>query len=202
VLLPVAAVVALEPWQAQKPRLATGVLAMALLVPPLVPFRQFVTRLPQQNNWYNPGHVRELRELVRAVREHVPEGEPIAADEVNSTALLAHTGHPILVQPKYESAIARARLAEFRYAATCGTPAELAQLLRDKRTRFLAFDWRTLWSSRYQVGIPYSVNAMPAGSALAAVVQDPTRLSGFRLLWKSSGGRFALYELAQDEARR
>jgi hypothetical protein len=195
VLLPVACVVALATWRARQPRLATSLAALVLLVPPLVPLRQFVTLMPRSNTWYNPGHVRELRELAQAIRAHVPAGEPIAADEVNSTAILAHTDHPILVQPKYESAAARARLQEYRFVATRGTPEELAAYLRAHRTRYLAFDWRTLWSSRYQVGIANDVNAMPAGSALAAIVQDPARVSGFQLLWKSPGGRFALYQL-------
>jgi hypothetical protein len=179
--------------------LVAGLAAAALWLPPLPSFREFLARMPLTNAWYNPDHVRELRQLLAAIRAHVPPGAPVASDEVNSTAILAHTGHPILVQPKYESAHARARLREYREVATTGTPAELAAYLRRREARYLALDWRTLWSSRYQVGIPYSVNGMRSGTALAQVVHDARSLAGFELLWKSPGGRYALYELDSAE---
>lgn len=193
-VLPVASAVAAARLLVRRPRLAAPLTAALLCLPALAPFRAFRERMPLTNAWYNPDHVRELRQLVGAVREHVPEGEPVAADEVNSTAILAHTGRPILVQPKYEWSASRARLEEFRRVATLGTPEELAGWLREHRTRYLVVDWRTLWTSRYQVGIPDSVNGMQPRTALAQVFDDPRRLVGFRLLWRSAGGRFALYE--------
>jgi hypothetical protein len=199
VLLPVACALVAARAYPRRPWLVGALAAALLWLPPLPSFRAYVAHMPQTNAWYNPEHARELRALVAAIRAHVPAGVPIASDEVNSTAILAHTGHPILVQPKYESAAARARLAEYRMVATTGTPAQLAQYLRERETRHLALDWRTLWSSRYQVGIPYSVNGMRSGTALAQTQHDPKRLPGFGLLWKSPGGRYLLYELEAGE---
>ncbi|HEX6884074.1 MAG TPA: hypothetical protein VF530_11905 [Planctomycetota bacterium] len=197
VVLPVASAVAAARLLARRPGLAALATGALLCLPALVPFRAFLERMPRTNAWYNPDHVRELRQLVGAVRERVPPGQPVAADEVNSTALLAHTGRPILVQPKYEWSASRARLEAYRRVATLGTPEELAAWLRAHRTRFLVYDWRTLWSSRYQVGIADDVHGMQPRTALAQVFDDPRRLAGFTLLWKSAGGRFALYELAE-----
>lgn len=197
VLAPVASVVAAARWRPRWPRGSVALALVALVLPPLVPFRTFLARMPVTNTWYNPDHVRELRALLGVVRQRVPPGEPVAADEVNSTAILAHTGHPILAQPKYEWSAARARLEEFRTVLTHGTPAELAQWLRAHGTRFLVYDWRTLWASRYQVGIADDVNGMLPTTALGMVVGDPQRLPGFELLWKSASGRFLMYALRE-----
>ncbi len=198
VLLPLASVLAAARWRAGRERLVTGLAAVLLLGPPCLWFGELLRVSAHENTWYNPEHVSELGQALDAIRTLVPAGEPVSSDEVNSTAILAHTGHPILVQPKYESAAARARLQEYRMVATRGTPAELAGYLREHRTRYLAYDWRILWASRYQAGIPYSVNGMPRGSALAQRTQDPEHLPGFDLLWQSPGGRFALYELQSE----
>lgn len=198
VLLPLASVLAAARWRAGRARLVAGLAAVFLLGPPALWFGELMRVTAQENVWYNPEHVSELRQAIDAIQRLVPAGEPVSSDEVNSTAILAHTGHPILVQPKYESAAARARLEEYRMVATRGTPAELAAYLRAHRVRYLAHDWRILWASRYQAGIPYSVNGMPRGSALAQMAADPEQLPGFTLLWKSPGGRFRLYELASE----
>lgn len=195
VVLPVAAVVAVARCLPRRPWAAPGLAFAALVLPPLLPFRQFLRLMPTTNEWYAPDHVRELRQLMGVVRERVPPGEPVATDEVNGTALLAHAGHPILVQPKYEWSAARARLQEFRTVATHGTPAELARYLRAHRTRFFVYDWQTLWATRYQAGIPDSVNGMLPATALAQAVTDAKRLPGFTLLWKSPSGRFLFYAL-------
>lgn len=198
VLLPLASVLVAARWRAGRERLVAGLAALLLLGPPALWFGELMRVTAHENTWYNPEHVGELRQTLDAIRKFVPAGEPVSSDEVNSTAILAHTGHPILVQPKYESTAARARLQEYRMVATRGTPAELAAYLGDHRARYLAYDWRILWASRYQAGIPYSVNGMPRGSALAQMAQDPEHLPGFTLLWKSPGGRFRLYELASE----
>ena len=40
--------------------------------------------------------------MVEAVELLVPEGEAVASDFMNSTAILAHTSRPILLQPAIE----------------------------------------------------------------------------------------------------
>jgi hypothetical protein len=195
VLLPVASVAAAARWRARRPALVPALATALLVVPPGLWFGELLRLTSRQNTWYNPEHVRELRQALAAIRERVPAGAAVSSDEVNSPAILAHTGRPILVQPKYESREARVRLEQYRTAATRGTPAELADYLRANDARFLLYDWRFLWDSRYQVGIPYSVNGMRTGSALSQTVQDPQHLPGFRLLWQTPGGRFRLYEL-------
>jgi hypothetical protein len=150
--------------------------------------------------WYDPLQRQEIAALVDAVRRLVPPGAAVASDEVTSTPILAHTGHPILVQPKFEWAAARARLEEFRMAALRGSPADLAAVLRRHGCRYLAFDWHMLWSSRAQAGIPRQVVEPEHGSVLYGMAVAPEKVPGFKLLWRSSlpSDHTRLYELAES----
>lgn len=170
-------------------RFALGGLVALLIAPPALQFQEFVRFVEQKNPWYEPRHIAEIRAAVAAVQKLVPAGEPIASDEINSTALLAHTGRSILVQPKYESKAARERLEEYRMAATRGTPEELAEFLRRHRCRYLLYDWFQLFSTRYQAGLRYDVKELDGASALAIAYTAPEQLDGFRLLWRSGGPR-------------
>lgn len=170
-------------------RFALGGMVALLIAPPALQFQEFVRFVEQKNPWYEPRHIAEIRAAVAAVQKLVPAGEAIASDEINSTALLAHTGRSILVQPKYESKAARERLEEYRMAATRGTPEELAEFLRRHRCRFLLYDWFQLFSTRYQAGLRYDVKELDGASALAIAYTAPEQLDGFRLLWRSGGPR-------------
>lgn len=173
-------------------------LSLVLLVPPLAKFGEFVRYVETKNPWYDAAHAAEIRGAVAAVERLVPRDAAVAGDEVNSTAILAHTGRPIVVQPKYESSAARARLEEYRMAATRGTPAELAGFLRRHRCRWLLLDWHLLWQTRYQAGLRNDATSMDGDTALALAYQGK-ELPGFRMVWRSGGRRdgMRLYELVE-----
>ena len=164
-------------------------------------------------SWYSPLQVAEIRALVEAIPARVPEGEAIAADFVNSTAILAHTGHGIVFQPKWETKRSRERAAEFLTTFFRGTPAAMRKLLRDRYDcRYVVFDRFTLGilqASRYVAGIPADWSGLPLDSCAAVFLsQDEEALAGvpgYRLLYRSppsirqSDGSpadfFRLYEL-------
>lgn len=95
----------------------------------------------------NPWHTRAWKTIqeVKMVEENVPAGAAVACDEIGSTAILAHTGRPILAQPKYEWTAARARLAQLLTAMTRGTPEELAAFLDAHDCRYVLLDTTVLW---------------------------------------------------------
>ena len=66
-----------------------------------------------------------------AVEEHVPADAAVAADFMSSTAVLAHTGRAIVLQPKWETATSRERVQRFWEAFYRGTPDQLAALVRE-----------------------------------------------------------------------
>ncbi len=165
-------------------------------------------------SWYLPPQRQaEIAELVAQVPHLVPEGEAIAADFMNSTAILAHTGHPIVFQPKWETKRSRERAAEFLSVFFHGTPDEMRRLLLGKyRCRYVVFDRFTLGIlhvSRYVAGIPVTRAAPERGTCAAFFLsQDAgilTGVPGYKLLYRSpprirqSDGSpadfFRLYEL-------
>jgi hypothetical protein len=77
--------------------------------------------------------------------------------------VLAHTRHPIVLQPKYEIAHSRERIEEFLDAFFHGTRADLEALLRRWDCRYLLVDRETLWGLRYIGGLPLALRApLPA----------------------------------------
>jgi len=198
-LLPVAAVVALRDV---KSRSVLAGAAIGLVLPALWLFPDYLAFVRNADRtkahpWYSPSQAQEIRAAIGEIERVVRDGEPIASDEITSTAILAHTNRPILVQPKYESKAARERLEEYRLIATRGTPQELAEWLRAHRCRYLLFDHATLWTNRYQAGVPLAQTGLEETAALAIIAREPERLPGFKLLWKSPfpSKRMRLYEL-------
>jgi hypothetical protein len=145
------------------------------------------------NPWYAAPVQRqaEIAALVRALPALVPEGEAIASDSMNSSAILLHTRHPILFQPKWESRASRARVEDFLRAFFESSPLELrSRLGTEYRTRYLVVDRFTLWYlSRYAAGVPPSRSEPNPGTAAAAFLsQDQHELEnvpGWRLLYRS-----------------
>jgi hypothetical protein len=182
-------------------------LAAAIVALPAAIFPFFFFGFRSSNQWYEPFTIAEYRATLEAVDRLVPRGEAVAADEILSTAILATTDRPILVQPKYEWTAARERLQEFRTVATLGSPAELAAFLRDHRCRFLALDVQTLAATRYQVGLADSTSAsdLDPKSAFVVAARDPEHLPGFELLWRADPnvaprGGVRLYRLSEGSA--
>ena len=145
-----------------------------------------------RSSWYDPPQRRDdLRALVQALPRLVPEGEPIASDFVNSTAILAHTGHAIVLQPKYEDRASRDRAVEFFTTLYQGSPEDLALLLRDRyRCRYLVLDRFTLGleASKYLGGLQRGAPPR-AGSAWEQLAHASTpvltTVPGFHLLYRS-----------------
>ena len=149
--------------------IAPVILALALQRIPLVPLRAvlIVGGLAWQLQgfsqwltsytipWYMPADRNtELAEVLRWVEENVPEHEPIASDFATSTAVLAHAGNPMLVQPKYETATSRRRIETFTAAFAKGSLQEYRELLADNDCRYVLTNFYFWRSNFYLMGFP------------------------------------------------
>ena len=207
ILLPVVAACAIS--RVRQPVRASALAIAALLIQALL-FATFVRE--HRISWYRPPQrQREIAALVAHIPELVPEGAAIASDFMNSTAILAHTGHPIVLQPKYEFRRSRERAERFFHAFFEGPPDDLRELvIGEFRARYLLIDRYTLgFLSRYAAGIPRGRSELVPGTAAAVFLsQNADRLEhvpGYRLLYRSppdivqSDGSptdfFRLYEL-------
>ncbi|MFN0009513.1 MAG: hypothetical protein ACKVXR_16565 [Planctomycetota bacterium] len=192
ILLPCVAAWSMARFSRSRPRAILGGLALLALILQGVETVRFLKARPL--SWYLPVQRQaEIRALVEAIPTLVPEGEAIASDFMNSTAILAHTGRGIVFQPKWESKRSRERAAEFLTSFFHGTPEELKSLLRDRfRCRYVVFDRFTLGilqASRYAAGIPADWDGPEPGTCAAAfLAQDEESLRGvpgYRLLYRS-----------------
>ena len=154
------------------------------------------------NRWYEPQAMSALAETVEWIRENLPPDGAVAADFVNSPAILAHTGHPIILQPKYETRRSRDRIERFITGLYRGSPARFHRLLSQEfDCRYLLIDLPLLWESRYQAGMPITAAGPPKGSAAARFLTPKPdldgKIPGFRLLHRSAGdpARLRLYEI-------
>jgi hypothetical protein len=108
-----------------------------------------------KNPWYLPPERNsEMADVLRWIEANVPPEEPIASDFVTSTAVLAHAGNPILVQPKYETTSTRRRIEQFTDAFSSGSLAEYHQLLKDNDCRYVLTNFHFWRESTYQMGFP------------------------------------------------
>jgi hypothetical protein len=119
---------------------------------------------------------------------------------VTSTAILAHSRHPILLQPKYETRESRRRIEEFLTTLYEGTPEDFAAMLRRYECRHVVIDIRTLGAgSWYLVGLPEEAATRPRPGSAAALLlarPDPPEIPGFKLLYRSPPElRFGMYRL-------
>ncbi len=145
------------------------------------------------NPWYHAPVQRqaEIRWLLDAVAEHVPSGEAIAADFMSGPAILAKTGHAIVVSPKWEAREPRRRAAEFLDAFHHDSPEEFRRLLVDRyRVRWLVVDRFTLqYLAHWSAGLPPdSFDPLPGTAAAALLAQDDAALRsipGYELVARS-----------------
>jgi len=167
-----------------------------------------------ENPWYRPaGRQEEIARMVEAVERLVPEGEAIAGDFMNSTAILAHTARPILLQPKYETQRSRDRAREFLTRFFHRDPAALREWMLEHGCRHAVFDRFTLgYLSPYLAGLPARTREYPPGSCAALFLsRDSSVLEsvpGFELLYRSPAtirqrneepyDLFRLYRLHED----
>lgn len=206
VAAPVAAVMLAAALPQAGLRLAGGILAVACVAPSVaawlpnhfvdwysVPRRDAARRVLTDANG-RPQLVRHPRQhalprLLAWIDARVPPGEPICADMVTSTAILAHTGHPIVIQPKYESRESRARIERLLNALYRGTTDDVAALLDGWRCPWFAVDLNGLGvGSLYLAGIKDDGSERPDPGSAAARFLDPRApaIPGFELVWRSS----------------
>ncbi len=144
--------------------------------------------------WYRPrARIAATREALEAVERHVPAGEAVAADFMLSTAILAHTRRPIVIQPKWESTASRARVEDFWNAFYHGTPEDLRRLLLERwQCSWLLVDHSMLdelRASRRLAGLADSEPLVP-GSAVELLLAAPSSRQtpdGFTRVWTSAG---------------
>jgi hypothetical protein len=186
-------------------RVAAGV-AAAVLVAQAALFARFAAT--HAITWYQPaGWAPELSALVESIPGLVPEDEAVCADFVTSTAVLAHTRRPIVLQPKYETEASRRDAEAFLRTFFHGTPQDLAGLLRERfRCRHLLVDRYVLgYLSPWTAGLPVGAEPRPGTAAAAFLSQDAAVLSGvpgYELLYRSpatilqrNGEPYDLYRL-------
>lgn len=157
-------------------------------------------------SWYQPAFLtQEYRELIDILPSLVPEGEAVMADPVISTAVLAHTRRPIVLQPKWEEAEARRRFRDFLTEFFHGTPESLKRLMRERyRCRYLLVDRWTLWTeTRYIAGLGRDRTSpdlgTPAAVFLGGDAAPRTSVPGYRLLYRSPSSFPARFGSPQDE---
>ena len=140
-------------------------------------------------SWYlPPGRQAEIAALVEWVDANVPDEEAIAGDFMNSTAILAHAGNPIVLQPKYETDRSRRQAQLFFETFFAGTLDDFRALVRER------FECDLVLIDRYTLQFlsPYTaghVGPLREGTPAAVFLsQDEETLRGvpgFELLYRS-----------------
>ena len=154
------------------PRSSWASVAVALItVLPLASnFRRFVEN--HEISWYRPvQRTAEIRAMVDWLSRNeriVPPTAAIASDLMNSTAVLAHTRHPILLQPKYETAEARRRCEEFLEVLYGDSWDALHDYLERYDCPFLLIDRMTAWHGFAYVGGRTGGEGPPPANSLMA----------------------------------
>jgi hypothetical protein len=156
-LLPVVAVIGI-----QYVRNIPGRLVLILLF--------FAYQLPGFSNWiigyrspwyFPPEHGQELAEVVRWIDQNVPKNEAISTDFLTGTAVLAHAGNPILVQPKYETMESRRRIETFVNEFMNGTVDGYRALMKENGCRVLLTNQDYWRGNAYIAGIKPTPGKMP-----------------------------------------
>ncbi len=112
-ILPAHLLPALAAWQATRPAWRIiGTSAFGLVLAAQATW--FFSAVDQTHQvWYDPPeYTRDLRHLVHWADANLPHDEGVLGDFVSSTALLAHSRIPIVLQPKYEDVESRRRIEE------------------------------------------------------------------------------------------
>jgi hypothetical protein len=143
--------------------------------------------------WLFPQHQYEITAMTAAIERHVPEGEAVAADFVTSAAILAQTGRPIIMQPKWETERSRERVRIFWEEFYGGTPYGLKRLITERyQCRWLLVDRYSLYfnqPSRYMGGIrsdsKYIPRNSPASRLLSVDEEKFRSIPGYELVWRS-----------------
>ena len=152
-------------------------------------------------SWYEPRERQlEIAELVHWVEENLEVDEPVVGDFMNSTAILVHSGNPIVLQPKYETERSRRRAERFLEAFFAGSPEQLSALVRGPfQSELLLVDRYTLGSlSPWVAGYPGGPAAGSVGAQLLSRdAETLAGLPGYELIYRSrlASDFFRLYRL-------
>lgn len=154
--------------------------------------------------WYKPVVLRQLAGTLHYIREELPDEGAVAADFVLSSAVLAQTGHPSVLQPKYETRRSRERIERFTMGLYHASPAEFRRILRQEfGARYLLVDPAFLFKNRYMAGVPFEATVPPPGSAAFSLLTNDRdvygSIPGYRLLYESRPRMpaFRLYDLVE-----
>ncbi len=136
-------------------RLRLPLARWAILVTIVVQAALMAVSIPHKVHtiWYPQEHRLDLKQFIRWTNKNLDDNGAIAADFMNSPAILAHTGHPVALQPKYETRASRERIRRFLYAFYHGTPWDLHKLMQEWDCRYLLVDVRVMSGLRYVAGI-------------------------------------------------
>jgi hypothetical protein len=161
-----------------------------------------------KSTWYQPRQQKALRLTIKWIRANLPPEGAIASDVINSTALLAHTEHPITLQPKYETRASRNRMERFIMALYHERPETFARVLREEfDCTYLLVDPKILAGWRYMAGLrpwePAQFRGSAAMALLAPVTESSEPIPGFELLYTTPPARrtLRLYRIRTDSAQ-
>lgn len=198
VLVAMLAPVAAAAWFARRGRrrLGTAVLGLCLVGQLWFDFR-IADRL--WVSWYHDGRFAHvdgpdgrnlaLRRLIRWARAELPSGEPVLADFVYSTSLLAGAGHPMVLQPKYETRESRDRIEDFFTTVHLGSLESLAALMHRWQVRVLVVaPGEMMGSGAHHAGV--RMDRPPSRKSPAFHLCSPSprlyaRVPGFDLIYTS-----------------
>jgi len=145
------------------------VAAVSLLAVQVLLFLGWASRY--ELDWNRPlAALAERRAMVEAVARLVPPGEPVLTDFLNGPALLADHDRPIVLQAKWETARARARVHRFLDLVYHRSAEDLAAYMRDEvQCGWLVLDRRWLVGLedlRYAAGLRRDADPLRTGVAL------------------------------------
>lgn len=155
--------------------------------------------------WYDPIMLEQLADTLHYIQDELPNTGAIAADMVVSSAVLAQTGHPSVLQPKYETTRSRDRIERFTKGLFHESSKDFREILRSEfDASYLLIDAQRLWSNRYAAGIPFSKGPQPGSAASRLLNSDRNiygTIPGYRLLYQShpQAPRYRLYDLVDRD---
>ncbi len=155
--------------------------------------------------WYQiPPSGRESAHLLSWIEANVPAGEAVASDYSSSAAVLAFAHRAVLNQPKYETRRSRERIAQFCDAIYSGSPAQLAEYLRENRCRWLLVNRAFLGGNATDLGgiLPADLPRLKDRALLALMSEDPReyrRVGALQLVYEAprelNGRAYRVYRL-------
>lgn len=160
--------------------------------------------------WYQPLTTGDqIAQTVRWIEENVPDDEPICTDFVTGTAILAHAGNPILVQPKYETTRSRRKIEQLMTTFVSGRLRDLRQFLDENECRYIVTNYDFWRGHAYAAGERIGPGSPPGPrtpfyNLCAGDPRVPRSLPGYALLFESraEAGNGILRVFRMREIRR